>query len=220
MATGSVGRRALRPGTRMQMRPRLRTLPTVAIRFALLLLTLSVFPTTAPADELPKEKGVARTVKMFDMFCLTQLPDIEGIERFAGFGEFAQILGVDLAPYRSGLPEEKVLAWRFHDFGAELILTAARAKPDKALMQKHPAFAKGRSVACSLLIPNDAAREDIVKELERRLGRGPDESGDDASAHVTAWNNETPKAVSRVVFTAPTGNSAKASLSASAVVKD
>ena len=212
----AAARLALKPASRMPQ----RSLRNVASRFALLLLTLSMFASPTPADELPKEKGVARTVKMFDMFCLTQLPDIEGIERFAGFGEFAQILGLDLAPYRSDLPEEKVLAWRFHDFGAELILTATRAKPDEAQKQKHPAFAKGRSVACSLLIPNDAAREDIVKELERRLGRGPDESRDDAGAHVYAWSNETPKAASRVVFTAPAGKSAKASLSASAIVKD
>jgi hypothetical protein len=174
----------------------------------------------APADELPKEKGVPRTVKMFDMFCLSQLPDIEAIERFAGFGEFAQIFGAELAPYRGGAPEEKVLAWRFHDFGAELILTATRAKPDEAFKQTHPAFAKASSVACSLLIPNDAPAADIETELKRRLGRGPDESRDEDGAHVSVWNNETTKAVGRVVFRAPAEKSAKAALSASAIVKD
>jgi hypothetical protein len=213
-------RLALKPGIRMHALTSQRILLVAVGRVALLFLALSVLAKPAPADELPKEKGVARTVKMFDMFCLTQLPDIEGIERFAGFGEFAQILGDELAPFRNGLPDEKVLAWRFHDFGAEMILTATKAKPDEASKQKHPAFAGGRRVACSLLIPNDAAREDIVKELVRRLGRAPDESRDDASAHTYAWNNETPKAVGRVVYSAPVSKGAKASLSASAVVKD
>jgi hypothetical protein len=213
-------RLTLKPGIRMRARISPRILLVAVGRVALLLLALSVLAKPGGADELPKEKGVARTVKMFDMFCLTQLPDIGGIERFAGFGEFAQMLGDELAPFRNGLPEEKVLAWRFHDFGAEMILTATRAKPDEAAKQKHPAFAKGRRVACSLLIPNDAAREDIVKEIVRRLGRAPDESRDDASAHIYTWNNETPKAVGRVVYSTPVSKAAKASLSASAFVKD
>jgi len=220
MATGAVGRRALKPGIGMRMRRPRRTWRSPASLLPLLLLALSTAAAPLRADELPKEKGVARTVKMFDMFCLAQIPDIEAIERFAGFGEFAQILGDGLAPYRSGLPEEKVLAWRFHDFGAEVILTATRAKPDEAARQKHPAFAKGRSVACSLLIANDAAREDIVKELAHRLGREPDESRDEAGAHVYAWSNETAQAVSRVVYSAPAAKGGKASLSASAIVKD
>jgi hypothetical protein len=191
-----------------------------ANRFSLLLCSLMMLASAAPADELPKEKGVARTVKMFDMFCLAQLPDIEAIERFAGFGEFAQIFGADLAPYRSGAPDEKVLAWRFHDFGAELILTVRRAKPDAAEKHAHPGFANGRNVACSLLIPNDAPQADIVKELTTRMGRAPDETRDEADTHVAVWNNETPKAVGRVVFRAPVEKSAKAALSASASVKD
>jgi hypothetical protein len=191
-----------------------------ANRFFPLLCSLMLLAGAAPADELPKEKGVARTVKMFDMFCLAQLPDIEAIERFAGFGEFAQISGADLAHYRSGAPNEKVLAWRFHDFGAELILTARRAKPDAAEKQVHPVFVNGRIVACSLLIPNDAPQADIVNELTTRMGRAPDETRDEADTHVSAWNNETPKAVGRVVFRAPADKSAKAALSASATVKD
>lgn len=196
------------------------TWAVAANRYSLLLCSLMMLTSAAQADELPKEKGVARTVKMFDMFCLAQLPDIEAIERFAGFGEFAQIFGADLAPYRSGAADEKVLAWRFHDFGAELILTARRAKPDAAEKQSHPAFANGRIVACSLLIPNDAPQADIVKELTTRMGRAPDEARDEADTHVSAWNNESPKAVGRVVFRAPADKGTKAALSASATVKD
>jgi hypothetical protein len=199
---------------------RQRSWAVAANRYSLLLCSLMILASAALADELPKEKGVARTVKMFDMFCLAQLPDIEAIERFAGFGEFAQIFGTDLAPYRSGAPDEKMLAWRFHDFGAELILTARRAKPDAAEKQAHPAFANGRIVACSLLIPNDAQPADIVKELTTRMGRAPDETRDETDNHVSAWNNASPKAVGRVVFRAPADKGTKAALSASAAVKD
>jgi hypothetical protein len=200
-------------------KPRQRLNLRAAARHLLLLLC-ALAPLPAFAPELPMEKGVARTVKMFDMFCLTQLPDIEGIERFAGFGEFAQIVGDDLTPYSGGLPGEKVLGWRFHDFGAELILTATRAKPDASFTQKHPTFAKAKAVSCSLLIPNDAPRDEVVKALGQRLGQSPDESLEDGSAHVSAWNKETAKAVSRVVYRAPAGKGGKATLSAHLTYND
>jgi len=186
----------------------------------LLVVLCALLPLSGFAQVLPKEKSVARTVKMFDMFCLTQLPDVEGIERFAGFGEFAQMVGADLAPYSSGLPGEKVLGWRFHDFGAELILIAMRARPDAAFIQKHPTFAKAKTVSCSLLIPNDAARDEVVKALGQRLGQASDESIEDGSARVTAWNKETAKAVSRVVYRTPADKVGKATLSASLTYND
>jgi len=222
MGSGSPRRSALTGAGRMPPHMQQPGLRTAARYFPLLLcaLLIAAASTCALSEELPKEKGVARTVKMFDMFCLMQLPDIEGIERFAGFGEFAQILGTDLAPYASGMPEEKVLGWRFHDFGAELILTATRAKPDAAFRQMHPAFAKAKTASCSLLIPNEASRDDVVKALAQRLGRAPDESLDDGGAHVSAWNSETAKAVSRVVYRVPAEQGRKATLSATVTVKD
>ena len=214
MAARAAGRLALR-GCRQMPRTAVAPLPLL-----LCALFLAAASPRALAQELPKEKGVARTVKMFDMFCLTQLPDIEGIERFAGFGEFAQILGADLAPYASGMPEEKLLGWRFHDFGAELILIAARAKPDEAFKQKHPAFAKAKTVSCSLLIPNEASRDEVVAALTQRLAQAPDESLDDAGVKVSVWNKETAKAVSRVVYRVPAEKGRKAALSASLALKD
>jgi hypothetical protein len=214
MADRAAGRLALRAYRQMSR--------TAAGPFPLLLcaLLLAAASPCALAQELPNEKGVARTVKMFDMYCLTQLPDIEGIERFAGIGEFAQILGADLAPYASGMPEEKLLGWRFHDFGAELILIAARAKPDEAFHQKHPAFAKAKTVSCSLLIPNHASRDEVVAALTQRLGQAPDESLDDAGVKVWAWNKETAKAVSRVIYSVPAEKGRKATLSATLILAD
>jgi hypothetical protein len=211
-------RLALTRGPRMHAPRQRRNLQAAASYLLLLLCAQSPLP--AGAVELPKEKGVARTVKMFDMFCLSQLPDVDGIERFAGFGEFAQMVGEELAPYSSGLPGEKVLGWRFHDFGAELILTATRAKPDASFTQGHPKFAKAKSVSCSLLIPNDAPRDEVVKALGQRLGQPPDESNEDGNARLSAWNKETAKAVSRVVYRAPASKGGKATLSAHLTYND
>jgi len=218
VASSAPCRLALTSGPRMHapgQRPNLR-----AASIYLLLFLCALSPLSAVALELPKEKGVARTVKMFDMFCLTQLPDIEGIERFAGFGEFAQMDGDELAPYSSGMPGEKVLGWRFHDFGAELILTATRAKPDASFTEGHPAFAKAKSVSCSLSIPNDEPHDEVVKALGQRLGLPPDESIEDGNAHLSAWNKETAKAVSRVVYRAPAGIGGKTTLSAHLTYND
>ena len=101
-----------------------------------------------------------------------------------------------------------------------MILTATRAKPDAAFTQKHPTFAKAKTVSCSLLIPNDAPREEVVKALSQRLGQPPDESFEDGGANVSAWNKATAKAVSRVVYRTPAGKGGKATLSASLTFSD
>ncbi len=74
-------------------------------------------PSLAAAQTIPKEKGAARTVGLFNFLCLKQLPDLNGIERAAGFGEFDQLTGEDLKPYAPQVPAEKLLAWRYHDHG-------------------------------------------------------------------------------------------------------
>ena len=48
----------------------------------------------------------------------------------AGFGEFDQLTGEDLAPYAPQVPPEKLFAWRYHDHGEQFILTASQAKPE------------------------------------------------------------------------------------------
>jgi hypothetical protein len=75
-------------------------------------------------------------------------------------------------------------------------------------------------VSCSLLIPHDAPRDEVVKALGQRLGLPPDETIEDGSAHVSAWNKETAKAVSRVVYRAPAGKGGKATLSAHLTYND
>jgi len=89
-------------------------------------------PALAVAQTIPKEKGPVRTVGLFNFLCLKQLPDLNGIERAAGFGEFDQITGDDLKPYAPQVPPEKLFAWRYHDHGDEFVLVAAQSKPDDA----------------------------------------------------------------------------------------
>ncbi len=129
----------------------------------------------AAALDLPKEKGPARTVAMFDFFCLSQLPDLDAITKAAGFGEFAQITGKELDQYQPQVPAEKLYAWSFHDHGAKLILTASQSKPDEAFKKATPAFAKSTNIACSLLVPAEAPQEALLAALVARLGRPPDE---------------------------------------------
>ena len=64
-----------------------------------LVLALLAFSGLAGAQSVPKEKGPARTVRMFDFFCLSQLPDLVAIERAAGLGEYDQITDDDLKPF-------------------------------------------------------------------------------------------------------------------------
>jgi len=68
--------------------------------------------------------------------------------------------------------------------------------------------------------PAGAGKSSAAKALAQRLGRAPDESLDDGGAHVSAWNSETAKAVSRVVYRVPAEQGRKATLSATVTVKD
>jgi hypothetical protein len=172
------------------------------------------------AQGLPKEKGPAHTVKMFDFLCLSQLPDLDGVTRAAGFGEFAQITGKELEQYRPTMPAEELHAWSFHDSGARYVLTAARSKPDEQFKKTVPAFAKSTNVACSLLFPTNDPKEALFKELVARLGRAPDQSWDDGQMHVHSWTDQNAKVLSHVHYYAPAKDGPMGILSASIFVKD
>jgi hypothetical protein len=172
------------------------------------------------AQGLPKEKGPARTVKMFDFFCLSQLPDLDGVKKAAGFGEFAQITGKELEQYQPAVPAEELHAWSFHDFGAKYVLTAARSKPDEEFKKSAPAFAKSTNAACSLLFPTDDPKEALFKELVALLGREPDETWDEGPMRVHAWSGQTDKLLSHVHYYTPAKDGPMGVLSASTFVKD
>lgn len=171
----------------------------------------------AHAQSIPQEKGAPRTVRMFDFFCLNQLPDLEAIERAAGLGEYDQITDDDLKPFEPDVTPQQLHAWRFHDQGEAFVLTAFRAPPNEALKAEAPAFAKEPSVACSLHIP--ATTPDLIlAELTKLLGRAPDKTLDGAQ-RVHVWTRQTDKLFSQVRYVAPANGSNTALLSAVVLLK-
>jgi hypothetical protein len=183
-----------------------------------LLATLAL-PVAATAQTIPKEKGAARTMGLFSFLCLKQLPDLNGIERAAGFGEFDQLMGDDLKPYAPLVPSEKLLAWRYHDHGERFILTATQSKPDDAFKKETPAFAKSTNTACSLRVPSTKP-DTLLGELTRTMGRAADQTWQEGATRVHAWTHTRADALSYVRYYVPEKAGAIAVLSASVFVKD
>jgi len=193
---------------------------THARRFSFLLAGALALSGSLDAQGVPKEKGPARIVSMFNIYCLSQLPDLDGVTQAAGFGEFAQITGEELRQYQPAVPAEALHAWRFHDLGAEYVLTAARTKPDETFKKQVPAFAKSTSVACSLLFPATDPGDAVLKQIVGLLGRPADETWDEGKMRVHAWSGQTNKMLSHVHYYAPAKDGPTAVLSATTFVKD
>jgi hypothetical protein len=191
---------------------------SVSIRAVLLVLTIAALPALGSAQTIPKTKGPTRIIGLFDFLCLKQLPDLNGIERAAGFGEFDQLTGEDLAPYAPQVPTEKLFAWRYHDHGEQFILTASQAKPDDEFKKQMPAFAGATNTACSLLVPS-AKPDPLLGELTRLMGRAADQTWQEGPMQVHSWTHQRPDALSYVQYYAPENAGAKAVLSASVFVK-
>jgi hypothetical protein len=183
------------------------------LRTCLIALAL-VVPAVSSAQTLPKEKGPARTVKMFDFYCLSRLPDLESIERAAGLGEYDQLIGGDLEPYAPASAVEQLHGWRFHDQGEAFVLTAYRTPPG-ADATAPPSFANSQSVYCDFHITAIAPGQ-ILAELTKLLGRAPDK-GADPNAHT--WTLQTDKAFSEVRFSPAAAGDESAVLSARVVLK-
>lgn len=184
-------------------------------RILLALVAALALPAAISAQSLPKEKGAARTVRMFDFYCLSRLPDLESIERTAGLGEYDQLTGDDLKPYAPEGAAEQLQAWRFHDLGEAFVLTAYRALSGVS-SNAPPAFTKAPSVVCSLHIPASAP-EKILAELTKLLGRASDRSA--AGAPGQTWTLQTDKAFSEVHFFPSAAGSKDALLSARVLLK-
>lgn len=188
-----------------------------------LLLRISAmlaFAGSLGAQELPKAKGPARTVGMFDFFCLSQLPDLDAITKAAGFGEFAQITGDELQQYQPTVPAEQLYAWSFTDHGERHVLTASQSKPDEAFKKTVPEFARSTNVACSLLVPTGASNDPLLEALVARLGRAPDETWEDGGMRVHGWSGQNEKVLSHVHYHAPLKGGPLSVLSASTFLKE
>lgn len=192
------------------------------LRLSVLLLALAAFAIAAgvaDAQTIPQQKGATRVMGLFDFFCLKQLPDLNGIERAAGFGEYDQLTGDDLAPYVPATPSEKLFGWRYHDHGEEFVLIARRARPDADFMKREPAFAAATETSCTLHVL--AAKPDaLLGELTRVMGRKADHTLQEASMHVYAWTHRRADALSFVRYYMPEKAGAKAMLNASVFVKN
>ncbi|MGI9404380.1 MAG: hypothetical protein ACR2OF_07740 [Hyphomicrobium sp.] len=171
------------------------------------------------AQGLPKDPGPARTVKLFNFYCLSQLPIIEDVANAAGFGEFAELVGEELQKYQPEVPADELRAWRLRDFGSEFILTTARSKPDAQFKKEVPEFANSKSVACSLIISSEDADEQLLKEMVGLVGREPDEAWDQGPLRVHAWTGKTDKLLIVVHYYAPESEGQNAILRATAFVK-
>jgi hypothetical protein len=180
------------------------TLSMTAARAFLLAGIALLLALSCDAQTAAKETPAARAVKMFNVFCLSQLPDLDGVAKAAGFGEFAQITGKELAQYHPAAPADEIYAWSFHDHGAKLVLTATRSAPDARFKLAAPRFANATSYACSLRIPaEENPKEDVLRELSSLLGGAPGETRDEGKFKVHSWTRETDRNLSVVHYYAP-----------------
>lgn len=188
-------------------------------RAALLTLSL-ILPGAASAAELPEEAGAARTIAMFDIFCLSQLPDIEAIGKVAKAGEFQQLTGEELEKYQPEVKAEELKGWRYKDFDEDFVLTAARTLPDETFKEEVPEFADSMNYGCSLIIPAKDAKEELLEEMSKVMEREPDETWDQNPLKAHAWSGQTEKLLVFIYYHAPMEGSKGGFLSANVSVKN
>jgi len=174
----------------------------------------------AAAQGAPR-KEPANASNMFNVFCLSHLPDLDGIATAAGFGEFAEMVGAELETYHPPVRADALRGWKFHDATDEYVLISSKSKPDDVFKKAVPAFAKSTNYGCSLLVPaKQQSNAELLAALSKLLGRAPDEEWEEGAMHVYSWSGQTDKLLSNVYFYAPPAGAPTAVLSANAFVKD
>lgn len=174
----------------------------------------------AQAQGLPPDAGPARTAKMFDLFCFSQLPDIEGIASVAKSGEFTELSGAELQKYQPQVPADKIHVWQFDDLGSTFTLISTKSKPDAEFKKTFPAFANSVNYACSLITPGKDAKAGVLKEMTALMERAPDESWDEARVQVDHWAGQTETLLVQVFQYSSRDGKISNLLSASAFVKE
>jgi hypothetical protein len=147
----------------------------------------------ASAQGLPKEPGPARTAKMFDLICLSKLPDIKSIAALATSNKFDKLEGKALARYRPQAPVDQLHGWRFTDFGATYTLLVTSGQPDAQFKAQMPAYANSVNYACSLILPNKFAKAAVLAAFGKIVGRKHDDAWDQGRMQVHAWKATTDK---------------------------
>ena len=154
-------------------------------------------PAAAPGINqqlLPPEQGARRTVKLFDLFCMTHVPNLDTIAAFAA-ANFEEITGAGLNPYRPTVPPKQLRAWRFSEFGHEFVLTTTLSAPDELFKTRLPEFASATSHACTLFLPGAVPAADIRTELTRLMARPPDDTFKPGGMSAVGWTGRTEKDV-------------------------
>jgi hypothetical protein len=145
------------------------------------------------AEGLPAKPGPERTAKMFDLLCLSKLPDIKAIAGLATANKFAKLQGKALAAYRPQAPVDQLHGWRFKDFGATYTLLVTSGKPDARFKAEMPAYANSINYACSLILPNKFAKAAVLAALGKIIGRKRDDTWEQGPMQVHAWKATTDK---------------------------
>jgi len=155
---------------------------------AALVITTPVF-----AEGLPAKPGPARTARMFDLLCLSKLPDIKAIAGLATANKFTKLQGKALAAYRPQAPVDQLHGWQFKDFGATYTLLVTSGKPDARFKAEMPAYANSVNYACSLILPNKFAKAAVLAALGKIIGRKRDDTWEQGPMLVHAWKATTDK---------------------------
>ena len=165
-----------------------------ALIVAARLIAVALCATVAHAGPAHKTE-LTRAVKLFNVLCLSQLPDLDGVAKAAGFGEFAPVLEKDLGQFRTQEQMQDMRAWRFHDVSGEFVLTAGKTRPDDAFKKSAPKFAKATATTCALHVPGSESSDAIRASLLALFGRTADKSWDEARAGAVLAAHAGPRAL-------------------------
>jgi len=198
--------------------------PQYAILFVLsalsgLLISGPLLSGSAHAQGLPPKPGPARAAKMFDILCLSKLPNIQAIAALAAQNKFTSLSGAALKPYRPQVPVDAMRGWRFKDIGSTFTLLVTRSKPDAQFKAALPAYANSVNFACSLIFPNKFAKAGVLAALAKIIGRKRDEAWDQGPMRVHAWKAATKKAYIQALHYAGKARTNTSLISASIFVK-
>jgi hypothetical protein len=151
---------------------------------------LGLFSCQAIAAELPAKAGAERTVKMFDTFCFSQLPDIDAIAKIAK-GNFTPITGLALRAFGSDAPTDRLMAWKFEDLGSNYVLSATAGSLDAQAKKDMPEFAQAKSTACSFHAINNDPQREILSQMAALMDRKPDDTSKDSRFKIYHWGGVT-----------------------------
>jgi hypothetical protein len=159
----------------------------------------------APAagiDLLPDAPGAERTVKLFDLLCMTLVPDLAAIGRIAS-AEFEEITGAALDRYRPEVAPAELRAWRFGEFGAEYALVVTRSAPNKAFREAEPEFADSTSYDCTLVLPAVTPQGEIRAAMAALMAREPDDVFEAGKIAAARWDGRTEAMLVNVLHYGP-----------------